>query len=211
MPVVNYNERSWAIDVISHINVYLSNRDKNIKGAGGENTIKNDRSSLFPDVLLFGDKNQGEIIQGWELKMPDTAINDSGLISNAILKANILGLDSFVLWNVKSAVIYARTNQESDKFEILHSWDDIAINSRYQVKDNEALWKELLESILETLFNYFDLGRIVGRIAAKVLSLSSVIDIILENTDATAEELLNGSRSNNLLNAKINNWWRSSE
>ena len=57
MPVVNYNERSWAIDVISHINVYLSNRDKNIKGAGGENTIKNDRSSLFPDVLLFGDKN----------------------------------------------------------------------------------------------------------------------------------------------------------
>ena len=210
MPVVNYNERSWAIDVISHINVYLSNRDKNIKGAGGENTIKNDRSSLFPDVLLFGDKNQGEIIQGWELKMPDTAINDSGLISNAILKANILGLDSFVLWNVKSAVIYARTNQESDKFEILHSWDDIAINSRYQVKDNEALWKELLESILETLFNYFDLGRIVGRIAAEVLSLSSVIDIILENTDATAEKLLNGSRSNNLLNAKINNWWRSS-
>jgi hypothetical protein len=210
MPVVNYNERSWAIDVISHINVYLSNRDKKIKGAGGENTIKNDRSSLFPDVLLFGDKNQGEIIQGWELKMPDTAINNAELISNAILKANILGIDSFVLWNVKSAVIYARTHQESDEFEILHSWDDIAINNRSEVKDNEGLWKELLESILETLFNYFESGRIVGRIAAEVLSLNSVIDIILENTDATAQELLNGSRTNNVLNAQINTWWRSS-
>ena len=29
--------------------------------------------SLFPDVLLFGDSNGAMAIQGWELKMPDTA------------------------------------------------------------------------------------------------------------------------------------------
>lgn len=210
MPLVNYNERSWAIDVISHINVYLSSREKRIKGAGGENTIKNKRSSLFPDVLLFGDKNQGEIIQGWELKMPDTPINDNELLSNAILKANILKLDSFILWNVKTSILYVRDEVDSDNFNVLHQWKDLNINSRAEVKDNEVLWKNLLENILETLFNYFESGSINGRISKEILSLSSVIDIILENTDATAQELFNGARADNFLNAQINNWWRSS-
>lgn len=51
MAKVTYNERSWAIDVISEINIYIQNKGWHFKGAGGESTIKDDKKSLFPDVL----------------------------------------------------------------------------------------------------------------------------------------------------------------
>ena len=54
---VNYNERSWAIDVIGCIKTYLDKKNKTIQDAGGEQTLSTEGGSLFPDVLLFGDKN----------------------------------------------------------------------------------------------------------------------------------------------------------
>ncbi|MDC5278178.1 hypothetical protein OHW85_21830, partial [Acinetobacter baumannii] len=95
---VNYNERSWAIDVIGCIKTYLDKKNKTIQDAGGEQTLSTEGGSLFPDVLLFGDKKLARILQGWELKMPDTPINDKEFIENAAKKAEILGLDSFLLW-----------------------------------------------------------------------------------------------------------------
>jgi len=112
MARVTYNERSWAIDVISAIEVFLANKSWHFKGAGGESTISNNKKSLFPDILLFKDQTKDIIVQGWELKMPDTQINDAELISNAIKKAQILKRDSFVLWNVKSAVLYVRNGEK---------------------------------------------------------------------------------------------------
>ncbi|HQM85230.1 MAG TPA: SAM-dependent DNA methyltransferase, partial [bacterium] len=125
MTKVAYNERSWAIDVISEINLYLSNRSWNFKSAGGESTISNEKFSLFPDVLIFKDSAKNIILQGWELKMPDTPINDSELISNAIKKAKILQRNSFLLWNVKSAALYFK---QGDSYSILKTWNDIEIN-----------------------------------------------------------------------------------
>ncbi len=55
------------------------------------------KKESFPDVLLFKDISKDTIVQGWELKMPDTQINDAELISNAIKKAQILKRDSFLL------------------------------------------------------------------------------------------------------------------
>ena len=89
MPQINYNERSWAIDVISEINLYLANKSWHVKSAGGENTIRNEKSSLFPDVLIFKDSAKKIILQGWELKMPDTPITDTELINNAKIKSEI--------------------------------------------------------------------------------------------------------------------------
>jgi len=157
MAKVTYNERSWAIDVISEINLYLVNRSWHFKSAGGESTISNEKSSLFPDVLIFKDQTRNIILQGWELKMPDTPINDAELISNAIKKAKILQRDSFILWNVKSAVLYSK---QGDSFSILKTWNDIDINNRTEVKPKEALWKSLLHSILADLNNYLESGEI---------------------------------------------------
>jgi len=90
MPTINYNERSWAIDIISAINAWAAKRNVSIKRAGGENTLKTGTGSLFPDVLLFGDIDKGKVLQGWELKMPDTSIDDKEFIDNAKLKAKLL-------------------------------------------------------------------------------------------------------------------------
>lgn len=51
---LNYNERAWAIDVISEINLICTKNNLAIKKAGGENTLSmQGGKSLFPDVLLF--------------------------------------------------------------------------------------------------------------------------------------------------------------
>lgn len=204
---INYNERSWAIDVISEINLYLTNKSWHFKAAGGENTISYDKRNLFPDVLLFKDTSKSIITQGWELKMPDTEITDSELISNAIKKAKILKRDSFVLWNVKSAVLYHRVE---DDFEILKSWDDLDISSRSEVKEKEQLWKELLFEILTDLNNYFESGEILEVAETEILSIEDVIDVILENTLSTTDSLKSKTRQNALLEAEINQWWNSS-
>jgi type I restriction-modification system DNA methylase subunit len=207
MAKITYNERSWAIDVISSIEVFLANKSWHFKGAGGESTISNNKKSLFPDVLLFKDLTKDIIVQGWELKMPDTQINDAELISNAIKKAKILKRDSFFLWNVKSAVLYIRNG---DNFEIHKSWNDININSRTEVKPNEQLWKKLLYEILADLNNFFESGEIPEVTSQEILSIDEVIDVVLENTNNTAETLKAKARTTRQLDAEINLWWNSS-
>lgn len=207
MARVTYNERSWAIDVISEINLHLANKSWHFKSAGGESTISNEKSSLFPDVLIFKDQARNIILQGWELKMPDTPINDAELISNAIKKAKILQRDSFILWNVKSAVLYSK---QGESFLILKTWNDVDINNRTEVKPKEALWKSLLHSILTDLNGYFETGEISDEVSAEILAVDAIIDVILESIPSTAENLRINFRRNSRLEAQINNWWLSS-
>jgi len=108
---IGYNERSWAIDLISETNLFLAGKKRKVRSAGGENTVTAEDGRLFPDVLLYGDEAKGELVQGWELKFPDTSINDSGFIENATLKADLLNLDSFLLWNVREAVYAVRVSE----------------------------------------------------------------------------------------------------
>ena len=126
MPQINYNERSWAIDVISEINLYLANKSWHVKSAGGENTIRNEKSSLFPDVLIFKDSAKKIILQGWELKMPDTPITDTELINNAKIKSEILHNNSFILWTVTSAVLYVKNG---NTYSIMKSLNSIDLHS----------------------------------------------------------------------------------
>lgn len=148
---ISYNERSWAIDVISQINLYCSQNNISIRRAGGEITLRGNKS-LFPDVVLYGDELTGSIIQGWELKMPDTAITDSEFINNATLKAQRLSLNSFLLWNAKEAVLYIN---KDGTFTIDKSWSIPNIQTRNDVVANETSWKKLLIEILIYLDNLF--------------------------------------------------------
>ena len=91
--IVRMNERSWAIDLITKINSIAEKNDLVIKKAGGENTISNNRgNTMFPDVVLYGNKDQSIILQGWELKMPDVSIEDETFIKDAQRKAIALNL-----------------------------------------------------------------------------------------------------------------------
>lgn len=170
---IKYNERAWAIDVISEINIFCSKNNSVIKKAGGESTLKNKKKSLFPDVLIYGDEFSGSIIHGWELKMPDTPINDTEFIDNAILKASLLNANSFLLWNVKEAVFYLKNN---DKFEVYKTWSIVGIVNRNDVKENEKLWQELLIEILQFISDFFNNKKY------QVINLADFSSNIYENT-----------------------------
>ncbi|MFV0398117.1 MAG: N-6 DNA methylase [Bacteroidales bacterium] len=206
MAKINYNERSWAIDAISEICLYLSRKRWYFKSAGGENTINENKSSLFPDVLLFKDTDKEDILHGWELKMPDTAINDPDLIDNAKKKARILKRDSFLVWNVKTAALYVK---DRESFSVYKTWDSIDINNRNEVKPKEALWKALLHQILEDLNNFFEAGEISDT-AFEILAVDTVIDVILENVASTVGNLKVRMRASARFAAEINQWWFSS-
>ena len=95
--VVRRNERSWAIEIISEINIMLHDMNLKIKKAGGESTLSYNKKSMFPDVLLYADEEQTQILQGWELKLPDTLITDETFIKDAKRKAKALHLNSFFI------------------------------------------------------------------------------------------------------------------
>ena len=94
---LSYNERAWAIDLISEANKLLSGTHRVIQRVGGEMGVTSQEGgrTLYPDVLLFSDQSQFAVIHGWELKMPDTDITSDELLMNAYEKCRRLGLHTF--------------------------------------------------------------------------------------------------------------------
>ena len=120
--IIRRNERSWAISMISDINIKLQSLNLRIIRAGGETTISTGHQSMFPDVLLYGDENQTQILQGWELKLPDTPITDTTFINDAKRKAVSLGLNSCFIWNFTAGVLYVKS--DNGEFEIVKQWNE---------------------------------------------------------------------------------------
>lgn len=199
---VRYNERSWAIDLISSINHYLDNKNLTIKRAGGEQTIEG--INLFPDVLLFGDRKAGQILQGWELKMPDTEITNSALIENAAKKANRLRLNSFLIWNVNKAVLYTK---EDDNFSPQKYWSLSNEITREEVQKNEKKWLQLKDEILTDLDLYFEDRTIDGRKISESFNDGIAAEIISTNLKTDIEKLKEKANEDGILKAEISVWW----
>lgn len=202
---IRYNERSWAIDVITEINLLCSRSGRAVRRAGGESTLRHEGGGvLFPDVLLFGADSR--IVQGWELKMPDTPITDNELLSNAECKARFLGLNSFLVWNVTNAALHV-LDPVTNRFNPVRHWDT-AIRSRDEVMAHRREWRNLLESIVADVNDYFESGTIFGRSLHEVFDQNTIVDFILGNKIGVAELLRSTANTNATIRAEINNWWR---
>lgn len=153
--VIRKNERSWEIDLVSKINEIVKTNDLKIKKAGGESTIStNSGKHLFPDVILYGNKEQSIILQGWELKMPDVPIEDETNIKNAQEKAIALNLNSFMVWNFTYAVLYVKESGQT--FKKLKQWSETNfIHTRKDVETYRSQWEKLLEKVILELNGYF--------------------------------------------------------
>ena len=203
---VTYNERSWAIDLIGHLKQVLSSQNRSIQDAGGEQTVKTDGGSLFPDVLLFGDKSLALILQGWELKMPDTSIDDKEFRENAIQKAIALGLDSFVLWNVSHAHLYVKQSGTTN-FICSQKWDDLAhIKKRNSVQNHRAEWEALATKIINHLSDLFDRGSLEGRQFVEAYKSGGITSLVMENTDEVTSALNKNANQDAMLKAQILLW-----
>lgn len=203
---VNYNERSWAIDLIGHLKKLSAEGGQPVRDAGGELTISTGDGSRFPDVLLYGDLDSARILQGWELKMPDTPIDDVAFVDDAADKADLLGLDSFVLWNVTEAVLYTRGDDQT--FAPNHRWSDLAdIRTRTAALGARARWENLATEILAYVNDLFARNALEGRRFIDAYRSGGITELIFRNTGSVAETLIAESRSDGAFRAEITVWW----
>ena len=101
------NERAWAGQIISWIKETIIADETIFEDATNDEGIKlKSGKTKFPDVLLFIDKISGIVFNGWELKFPDTAVDDREMLLNALEKAERLNSNSFVTWNGAEAIIW---------------------------------------------------------------------------------------------------------
>jgi hypothetical protein len=121
---IKRNERDWAGQLISWIKSAIESGTTVFKDATNDTGVKMESGrTKFPDILLFTDKVSGVIFNGWELKFPDTAVDDAVMLENALEKATKLKSDSFVTWNGAQAVIWKINT------------DDYAIESLTKIKE----------------------------------------------------------------------------
>lgn len=206
---ITYNERSWAIDLISEINNITSKRNLSIKKAGGEYTISNNKNSLFPDVLLFADSSGQSILQGWELKLPDTPITDQEFIDNATKKAINLNLDSFLLWNANEAALYCIS--EDGLFKPIKNWSTPEIKTRKDMRENSNSWKETLNIILMDLNLFLRENTLKPTRTSNALSSNIYNEFLERYIGIQADYLKNESIKDSFLDAKINRWYSIKE
>jgi hypothetical protein len=202
-----YNERAWAIDLIGYLKQLAGANNRAIKDAGGEQTVQAESGSLFPDVLLFGDRATARILQGWELKLPDTDIEDSDFRQNAESKARALGLDSFLLWNVSHAHLFV-LDATTNEFVRSHVWNELEdITTRGAVVANRQRWENLADVIFYFLNDLFDTGRLQGRPFIEAYRSGGVTALVMENSGQVADSLLAASRRDWRLRSEIALWW----
>ena len=205
--VVRDNERSYAIDSISQINDLTRRYTLQIKKAGGERTVSTSRNTrMFPDIVLYGDDERTRIIQGWELKLPDTIITDEDFIKDAQRKANSLGLNSCFIWNFTSGVLYIK--DKDDNFQAVKQWNDTNhIRSRADVETYRRDWEQAIENIIIDLNQFFLKGDILGTSLGEAISDSVMATIIERNKSLVATELRNNANTNAIMGAGLDIWW----
>lgn len=201
------NEKSWRIDLISQINSFVDSNDLTIKRAGGETTILNGRgNTMFPDVILYGDKEQSVFLQGWELKMPDTPIEDEMFIKDAQRKAQALNLNSCLIWNFTYVALYERA--EGDNFARVKQWNSTNhIRTREDVETYRSDWEQLLEEVVLEVNEYFISGQFRDTSIDRVISESAITMLIQRNKHLIADELKANAFRNSVIDAFIDNWW----
>lgn len=205
---VNYNERSWAIEMITQINSIADNNDLLIKRAGGETTISvSSQLRMFPDVILYGDKNLTTILQGWELKMPDVPITDETFVKDAQRKARALHLDSCVVWNFQYVQFYVYKDAE-DSFAMVRQWSHPHIQTRQDVHTHHKDWEKTLLEVVLTVNDYLKTHQLRRASLGDVLSDSSINLLMNGYKYVVADKLKQEATLDAVMDAVLNLWWK---
>lgn len=201
------NERSWAIEIVSEINHIVDCHDLIIKHAGGESTISTESAHMFPDLLLYGDKQLSSILQGWEIKMPDVAITNATFIKDAQRKAKALELESCLIWNFTYAKLFV-WNEKTKRFEVTKGWKNPKIRERADVATYEKEWKATLRDVVITVNEYLCQHQARKTTLEDLISDKAIRILIDSHKDETAENYRKESYKNAAIKASISRWWK---
>lgn len=207
MSTPRINERAWAIDVISEINRLSAAKSRPVRSAGGEWSVAAEAQDtvIFPDVLLFGDPTLTAVIQGWELKMPDTPVTDGEFLGKAEEKARALGLGSFIVWNVREAVLYVAA---AGVFKPERSWSCRGITNRADIQLHRDRWIALLEEILDTVNDFLEKGQLAEKIPIDKQMSVVVIAIVDRCQGRLALHLKECAGMSREWRTEVSAWWR---
>jgi hypothetical protein len=159
--------------------------------------------------LLYADDAGLTVIQGWELKFPDTSVNDLELLASAERKARALGLNSFLVWNVSEAVLYVRTDE--DEFAPTQNWSVApGLRNREDVRGSETEWRAIVPEIVLAVSQLTDEGTLRRRPVTEAFGIDGVVSIILDNVPVLTTELRDRARDDGDFEAWVNVWWRAS-
>ena len=155
-------------------------------------------------MLLFGDVSKRLIIQGWELKTPETDIADVKLLANAKEKARRMDTRSFLVWNGRVAVLYVLDPDEEWRESC--RWIDPAITSRETLDRMPEVWKSTLQSIILKIEELVSKGPILSA-ARTTDQLDSLVTAVLNATQNPIEESLHRQYvSNGKFRASLDAW-----
>ncbi len=208
MTIIRKNERSWEIELISQINQFTSENDLIIKRAGGESTVSVQRgNNMFPDVVLYGDKDLSSVLQGWELKMPDVPITDDAFLRDAQRKAKALNLNSYVIWNFTNAKLYVYNCVENE-FEERRNWKNQNIKTRGDVNQYKSDWEKTLKSVLLSVNEYLISGELKKIAIGDAFANFSISRLVNENKSIVADLLLDYAKRDSVMEAELETWWK---
>ncbi len=207
MPViVNRNERSEVIELIKWMDRVTSRNTWQIKSIGGESTLNTGNKRMFPDIFVYGDVSRTQILQGWEVKMPDVSITDSTFIKDAQRKANVLRVNSCFVWNFTYGALYVKNG---DIWEKTREWDETRhIRSRTDVATYKSDWETLISDILNELNAYFASGELRPAGIGEIVADTIFTEILNRNKGIVAEHLQASGIRNTTITAYISQWWR---
>lgn len=196
------NERAWSGHIIAWIKELINSGKTVFQDATNDEGIKvKSGRTKFPDVLLFSDKIAGIVFNGWELKFPDTTVDDREMLLNALEKAEKLKSNSFVTWNGSEAIIWLIEGEEYEiknlkrlkvypKEKGINGRNDLAIHANYN-KHEKALKKRLAEIIkdLEQLYKSGDLKEAINISEEVIASIGESASIIIPALQDQINEL----------------------
>jgi len=151
------NERVFTGQIISWINELVNADKTKFEWATNDEGISIESGpTVFPDILLFSDKIAALVFNGWELKFPNTEVDDEELLENALKKAKALRTNSFVTWNGRDAIIWLIKGEYiKENLEILKKYPSIyTITNIGELKEYNKFLKheeELKERLFEIL------------------------------------------------------------
>ena len=181
------NERDWAGQLISWIKSAIDQKTTVFQDATNDTGVKlASGRTKFPDILLFLDKTSGIIFNGWELKFPDTAVDDTEMLENALEKAHKLQSDSFVTWNGAEAVIWEIRNKDYSpgglsklkvypKISSINSREDLADPKRFST--HEQSLRERAEAILHDLDSFYRNGSLKPALNISMNIIEAIQDV----------------------------------
>ncbi|GAB1443160.1 hypothetical protein MASR2M39_19990 [Ignavibacteriales bacterium] len=200
---IKINERTFAGHIIGWLQMAIREGKTVFQDATNDSGVKLESGrTKFPDILLFSNKTSGIVFNGWELKFPDTRIDDISLLENALEKAKRLNSNSFVTWNGRDAVIWEIIDgqysiNQLKKLKIypsilsISSREDMANPNQY-LKNEPVLQNRLFE-ILHDLESFMFSGKLKPAINICDHFISAIMDsssLLIPQFETSIKELI---------------------